>query len=50
MVLGAASAPVIAVATIGAFVVEGAIGGSIGSTVGKASADFMYEYFESILE
>ncbi|XAW90070.1 hypothetical protein ABDK09_11190 [Vibrio sp. CDRSL-10 TSBA] len=50
LVLGAASAPVIAVATIGAFVVGGAIGGSIGSTVGKASADFMYEYFESILE
>jgi len=43
LVLGTASAPVIAVASIGAFVAAGAIGGIIGSTVGKAAGDIFYE-------
>lgn len=40
LVLGAASAPVVAVASIGAFVVGGSIGGILGATGGKAMGGY----------
>jgi len=49
LVLGTASAPVIAVASIGAFVAGGAIGGVVGATAGKTGAEFIYEYIEEKL-
>lgn len=42
-VLGVTTAPVLAIASIGAFVAGGAIGGVAGGTVGKAIGDIMYE-------
>ncbi|EHH1051833.1 hypothetical protein J7I00_004579 [Vibrio parahaemolyticus] len=42
-VVGITSAPVIAVATISAFVVGGTVGGIIGTTAGKAAGDVLYE-------
>lgn len=42
-VVGTASAPVIAIATIGAVVVGGAVGGIGGSTVGQAVGNGIYE-------
>lgn len=42
-VVGVTSAPVLAIAAIGAFVAGGAIGGVAGGTVGKAIGDIMYE-------
>lgn len=50
LTLGAASAPVIAVASISAFVAGGAIGGAIGSTAGKALGDVLYESAVDIVE
>lgn len=50
LVLGTASAPVVAVASIGAFVAGGAVGGIVGSTVGKAVGDGAYFIYESTVE
>ncbi|EOW9247055.1 hypothetical protein ACN255_003646, partial [Vibrio cholerae] len=50
LVLGTASAPVVAVASVGAFVVGGAVGGIVGSTVGKAVGDGAYFIYESTVE
>ncbi|OEC82404.1 hypothetical protein A9D46_14575 [Photobacterium damselae subsp. damselae] len=50
LVLGAASAPVVAVASIGAFVVGGSIGGILGATGGKAMGDILYEKVIDIKE
>ncbi len=50
LVLGTASAPVVAVASVGAFVVGGAVGGILGSTVGKAVGDGAYFIYESTVE
>jgi hypothetical protein len=43
LVLGTASVPVMAIASISAFVIGGAVGGIIGSTSGKIGGDIMYE-------
>ncbi|OED67436.1 hypothetical protein A165_03145 [Vibrio tasmaniensis ZS-17] len=48
-VVGITSAPVLAIAAIGSFVVGGAIGGIAGSATGKWGADFIYESAESVL-
>lgn len=40
---GIASAPVLAVAGVTAFVVGGALGGSLGSSTSKVAVDFIYE-------
>ncbi len=48
-VVGVTSAPVIAVASVGAFVVGGAAGGVAGATAGKWSADVIYEYIGDYL-
>ncbi|WP_077605726.1 hypothetical protein [Salinivibrio kushneri] len=48
-VVGVTSAPVLAIAAIGSFVVGGAIGGIAGSATGKWGADFIYESAESAL-
>ena len=45
-VVGTASAPVIAVATVGAFVVGGAVGGTYGGKGASAFVDFIYELVE----
>ncbi|WP_242014127.1 MIX and LysM peptidoglycan-binding domain-containing protein [Vibrio parahaemolyticus] len=42
-VVGITSAPVLAIASIGAFVVGGAAGGVIGATIGKSTGDIVYE-------
>ncbi|PXA72940.1 hypothetical protein [Vibrio sp. 11986-1-5] len=42
-VLGVTTAPVLAIASIGAFVAGGAIGGVAGGTVGKNVGDIVYE-------
>ncbi len=43
-IVGVTSAPVLAIAAIGSFVVGGAIGGITGSVSGKAIGDFAYEW------
>ncbi|WP_241823354.1 hypothetical protein [Enterovibrio norvegicus] len=43
-VVGVVSAPVLAIATIGAFVAGGTVGGITGSTAGKVSGEVLYEY------
>ncbi|WP_254661674.1 hypothetical protein [Vibrio parahaemolyticus] len=48
-VVGVSSAPVLAIAAIGSFVVGGAVGGVAGATTGKWGADFIYESAESAL-
>lgn len=45
-VVGVTSAPVLAIASIGAFVVGGAVGGIVGSTIGKSVGDMMYVLYE----
>ncbi|EKO3658762.1 hypothetical protein M3906_001610 [Vibrio metschnikovii] len=42
-VVGITSAPLLAIASIGAFVVGGAAGGVIGATIGKNVGDIVYE-------
>lgn len=42
-IIGITSAPIIAIASIGAFVAGGAVGGVAGATIGKTSGDFLYE-------
>ncbi|ENM2833230.1 hypothetical protein AB6Q85_003665, partial [Vibrio cholerae] len=49
-IAGAASAPIIAIATISGFVFGGAIGGIIGSTTGKAGAEFIYEHTLELMD
>ncbi len=49
-VVGITSAPIIAVATIGAFVVGGTIGGVVGATAGKAAGDVLYENANALSE
>ncbi|MEZ8027418.1 hypothetical protein [Enterovibrio norvegicus] len=49
-VVGITSAPVIAVATVGAFIVGGSLGGIAGSTAGKALGDGIYFLYEKSLE
>ncbi|EKF9281257.1 hypothetical protein O1B57_003543 [Vibrio cholerae] len=44
LLVGTASAPVVAVASIGAFVAGGAIGGIMGSTAGKFTGEIFYEW------
>lgn len=44
LLVGTASAPVVAVASIGAFVAGGAIGGVMGSTAGKFTGEIFYEW------
>lgn len=50
LLLGTASAPVIAVASIGAFVAEGSAGGILGSTLGKEFSDGIYSLYELAIE
>lgn len=50
LVLGTASAPVVAIASVGAFVAGGAIGGIVGTTVGKEAGDIAYSVYEWIVE
>ncbi|MDO6706771.1 hypothetical protein [Photobacterium sp. 1_MG-2023] len=42
-VVGVTSAPVIAIASLAAFVVGGAVGGIAGAAGGKSFGDFIYE-------
>lgn len=44
LLVGTASAPVIAVASIGAFIAGGTIGGITGSTAGKFTGEIFYEW------
>jgi len=51
-IVGVTSAPVLAIASIGAFVVGCAFGGIVGSTAGKAIGDMVplvYQWGESIV-
>ncbi|MEI8656409.1 hypothetical protein [Vibrio sp. Hal054] len=50
LLLGTASAPVIAVASIGAFVAGGSAGGILGSTLGKEFSDGIYSLYELAIE
>lgn len=50
LALGTASAPIVAIVSVGAFVAGGAIGGIIGSTAGKKSGDIAYSVYEWIVE
>ncbi|WP_391091050.1 hypothetical protein [Vibrio sp. NH-UV-68] len=50
LVLGTASAPVIAIASISAFVVGGVAGGVLGTTAGKETGDIAYSIYEWIVE
>ncbi|WP_244230873.1 hypothetical protein [Vibrio ouci] len=43
LILGTASTPVVAVASIGAFAVGGAIGGIAGTNIGNVAGDIIYE-------
>ncbi|WP_425263157.1 hypothetical protein [Vibrio owensii] len=49
-VVGITSAPIIAIAAVGAFVVGGSIGGIIGATAGKAIGDIVYEKAVELIE
>ncbi|WP_241831353.1 hypothetical protein [Salinivibrio kushneri] len=49
-VVGVTAAPVIAIATVGSFVVGGAIGGIAGTTIGKATGDDLYFLYEKGIE
>lgn len=49
-VVGVTSAPVLAIAAIGAFMAGGAIGGITGSTVGKSVGDGVYFLYEKSVE
>jgi len=49
-VVGVTSAPVLAIASIGAFVAGGAIGGVAGATVGKSTGDLGYMLYEWFAE
>lgn len=44
LLVGTASAPVVAVASIGAFIAGGTIGGIMGSTAGKFTGEIFYEW------
>ncbi|QXC56204.1 hypothetical protein KSS82_04670 [Vibrio mimicus] len=44
LLVGTASAPVVAVASIGAFIAGGTIGGIMGSTAGKFAGEIFYEW------
>lgn len=44
LLVGTASAPVVAVASIGAFIAGGSIGGIMGSTAGKFTGEIFYEW------
>ncbi|EIX4880710.1 hypothetical protein MDT46_004162 [Vibrio vulnificus] len=48
--VGTASAPVLAIATVGGFVLGGALGGSMTSYGAKEVAEIVYEYAEELLE
>lgn len=50
LVLGTASAPVIAIASVGAFVVGGVIGGALGASAGKGLGDTVYDIYEWVVE
>nr|MBJ7018803.1 hypothetical protein [Vibrio cholerae] len=50
LLLGTASAPVIAVASIGAFLAGGTAGGILGSTLGKEFSDGIYSLYELAIE
>ncbi|WP_244230865.1 hypothetical protein [Vibrio ouci] len=50
LLLGSASAPVVAVASIGAFVTGGTVGGMLGSSVGKELIDGVYELYDWVVE
>ncbi|PXA73181.1 hypothetical protein DMC15_07300 [Vibrio sp. 11986-1-5] len=50
LLLGTASAPVVAIASVGAFVAGGAIGGIVGTTAGKKAGDIAYSVYEWIME
>ncbi|MCS0114892.1 hypothetical protein NDJ00_11990 [Vibrio parahaemolyticus] len=49
-VVGITSAPVLAIASIGAFVAGGAIGGIAGSAIGKTVGDSIYFLYEKSVE
>ncbi len=49
-VVGVTSAPVLAIAAIGAFVAGGAIGGIAGSAIGKTVGDSIYFLYEKSVE
>ncbi|TMX38240.1 hypothetical protein DA100_10600 [Vibrio sp. Hep-1b-8] len=42
-IVGVTSAPVLSIASIGAFVAGGAIGGITGTAIGKTFGDILYE-------
>lgn len=44
LLVGTASAPIVAVASIGAFIAGGSIGGIMGSTAGKFTGEIFYEW------
>lgn len=50
LVLGTASTPVVAIASVGAFVVGGAVGGIAGSAVGKTIGEGAYFIYESTVD
>ncbi|MGF1873578.1 peptidoglycan-binding domain-containing protein [Photobacterium indicum] len=50
LVLGTVSAPVLAIASVGAIVVGGAVGGVVGATGGKAVGDIAYFVYEWVEE
>ncbi len=49
-VVGITSAPVLAIAAVGSFVVGGAVGGVAGSTAGKSAGDGAYFVYEWLTE
>ncbi|TMX35291.1 hypothetical protein DA100_14410 [Vibrio sp. Hep-1b-8] len=49
-IVGVTSAPVLAIASIGAFVAGGAVGGIGGSTIGKTIGDGFYFLYEKSIE
>ncbi|MEZ9495751.1 hypothetical protein AB4170_25720 [Vibrio splendidus] len=49
-VVGITSAPVLAIAAVGSFVVGGAVGGIAGSTAGKSAGDGAYFVYEWLTE
>ncbi|OOF05756.1 LysM peptidoglycan-binding domain-containing protein [Salinivibrio sp. MA607] len=49
-IVGVTSAPILAIASIGSFVVGGSVGGIAGATLGKAIGDGVYFLYEKTIE
>ncbi|OOF01059.1 hypothetical protein BZG78_01460 [Salinivibrio sp. MA351] len=49
-IVGVTSAPILAIASIGSFIVGGSVGGIAGATLGKAIGDGVYFLYEKTIE